>query len=58
MRKALGAGFFLVLVLALTIPAGADLVNFDSITTTTYAVIPTGYAGFTWDTNFYVVANT
>jgi hypothetical protein len=58
MKKATLTVFFLALALALAGPAAAVVVNFDSIATGGIsAPIPAGYAGFTWDSNFYATDN-
>ena len=44
-----------IIVIALTLPSyGTQVINFDDITTSSAANIPTNYAGLTWDSNWYV----
>jgi hypothetical protein len=58
MKKVTLTVFFLSLALALAGPAAAVVVDFDSIPTGgNTSMIPAGYAGFTWDTNFDVNDN-
>ena len=59
MKKATLTVFVLALALVLAGPANAELVDFDSIIAAdTERAIPTGYAGFTWDSLFAVMSDS
>ena len=46
-------------ILCASLPAAANVLDFDSITTSGgTAPVTAGYGGFTWDSNSYVVDNT
>lgn len=59
MSKIIKTGFLLTLMMLVACPAVAVVLNFDDINTGgEYAQIPSGYKGFSWDENFWVVNNS
>ncbi len=53
------AGIAVLAILCTSLPAAANVLNFDSIATGgTDAQVTAGYGGFTWDSNAFVVDNT
>ena len=52
------AGIAAIAILCASLPATANVLNFDSIATGgTEVQVPAGYGGFTWDTNAWVIDN-
>ena len=50
-------GKMLLLIAALllhVVPAGATVLDFEGLTTTSATPLPTSYGGFTWDTGWYL----